>query len=432
MTSTDLVPAERDPSRVLALIEPASKVVEALSQTTFVPKEYRGKPAELLAAILTGAEMGLPPMTAMNQFHPIQGRSVPSATAMRAVVLSQGHSLWVEESSDKKVTVCGRRRGAPVEESTRVTWTEDKAKRAGLSGKENWRKYPQQMLIARATAELCRTVFADCLAGIPYTAEEVEDGDFPEFDSMGDRPTDQPNPKPKPRTRQKPAPQSVPVAPPPVEADPMARAEARRSMAAGESTADADDDGIIDAEIVEDDEPAPAGTIDPKDLRRIHAVSHQVWPDEEECKTFVLDLVEILDGGRHLSRSDIPAHVAAKLLWTLEQCVEVDGLADELLDREREVFTRAGGGLAVRAVGARGGGAAPPSDPAPSVPDGLPDGEAGWRAAAKAGGGLTALYRQAAAVAVELGVEAPSSAEAVAEAPVELRVRLWSWLQGAA
>lgn len=196
--------------------------------------------------------------------------------------------------------------------------------------------------------------------------------------------------------------------------------------AAGAPVVAEPDEGPVEA-------PASAGTIDPKDLRHLHAVSHQVWPDEEECKTFVLDLVEILDGGRHLSRSDIPAHVVAKLLWTLEQCVEVDGLADELLDREREVFTRAGGGLAVRAVGARGGGADPAPVPA-VVPDGLPEGD-GWRAAGKAGGkALSAVFRQAAVIAGEMGVDVPDawSVAVVDGLPVELRVALAGWLRGAA
>ena len=48
------------------------------------------------------------------------------------------------------------------------------AKRAGLADKQNWKRYPRQMLTARAVTELGRTLFADDLIlGEAYTPEEV-------------------------------------------------------------------------------------------------------------------------------------------------------------------------------------------------------------------------------------------------------------------
>jgi hypothetical protein len=45
----------------------------------------------------------------------------------------------------------------------------------GLLDKDQWKKQPQAMLIARATAEVCRWVASDAVMGMPYAAEELQD-----------------------------------------------------------------------------------------------------------------------------------------------------------------------------------------------------------------------------------------------------------------
>jgi len=172
---SDLMLYESPTSQALALVEPAYELAVKMARTSFVPAAYRGKPDELLAAILTGNELGLGPMTAMAKIHNIDGRAAISAELMRALPLAHGHTISVEEASSSKVTVVGFRKGDP-EHASRITWTADMVKRAGLEGKQNHRKYPQAMLLARATGDLCRTIFADCLAGISYTVEELQDG----------------------------------------------------------------------------------------------------------------------------------------------------------------------------------------------------------------------------------------------------------------
>lgn len=173
--TTELVPIATTPTaQALDLVEPSLRLVEQIANTTFVPNGYRGKPAELLACILTGAELGVGPMTAIAKIHNVQGRSGLSSELARALVLSKGHDLWIEESAPSRVTVAGQRSGS--ERVTRITWSLEMADRAGLKAKENWRKYPQAMLLARATGDLCRAVFADVLAGISYMSEELDDG----------------------------------------------------------------------------------------------------------------------------------------------------------------------------------------------------------------------------------------------------------------
>lgn len=144
-----------------------------ISDTDFVPKAFRKKPEAVMAALLTGRELGLGPMTALQRIHVIEGKAGLDAQGMRALALSHGHDLWIIESTPDKCTVGGRRRGSEHEQT--VTWTIQEARTAGLAGKGNWKGYPRQMLQARATAEMCRLIAADALGGMAYSSEELED-----------------------------------------------------------------------------------------------------------------------------------------------------------------------------------------------------------------------------------------------------------------
>jgi hypothetical protein len=93
---------------------------------------------------------------------------------MRALVQAQGHQWADGDVTDTRAVDRGRRRGES--EWTEVTFTADQAKRAGI----DLGKYPQDKLYARATSRLARRKFADVIAGMPYSAEELEDGEAAE------------------------------------------------------------------------------------------------------------------------------------------------------------------------------------------------------------------------------------------------------------
>ncbi len=148
-------------------------IAERLVKTSFVNEQFKNKAAEATAAILAGAEVGLSPMASLRSFDIIQGVAAPRAMTLRAIVQSAGHEMWVEQSTDDKAIVCGRRRGS--ERVERAVWTMQRAQRLKLTGKDNWQKQPQAMLLARATSECARLVAADAILGVPYAAEEIED-----------------------------------------------------------------------------------------------------------------------------------------------------------------------------------------------------------------------------------------------------------------
>ena len=151
----------------------AHTLAQSLVQTAFVPQTYRGKPAEATAAILAGAELGLNPLASLRAFDNIQGTAAPKAITLRAVAQAHGHDVEVAEESDVKAVVEYRRRGSDT--WRRVEWTIEQARGLGLTSKDNWKKQPKAMLVARATAEAARRVASDAILGIPYSAEELED-----------------------------------------------------------------------------------------------------------------------------------------------------------------------------------------------------------------------------------------------------------------
>jgi hypothetical protein len=151
----------------------AYQAARQLVTTSFVPASYKGKPEEAAAAILTGQEIGLSPLASLRAIDIIQGVPAMRAVALRALVQNEGHEIWTEESTATQAIVCGRRKGSDKVE--RSVWTMDRARGLGLVSKDNWRKQPIAMLLARATSELVRLIAADKLLGIPYSVEELVD-----------------------------------------------------------------------------------------------------------------------------------------------------------------------------------------------------------------------------------------------------------------
>ena len=210
-----LVPAEAHRPAWIELMGPAGQLADKICETEFVPARLRKRPAAVMACILSGEEAGVGPMQSLRQiFVTDDGKVGMAAELMRSLVLREGHEIWPEDYNNTRVTMAGRRRGQ--ETPTRVTWTIDDAKKAGLMNRRNWQNYPRAMLTARATTELCRLIFADVIAGISYSLEELEDGDVdlgaPPLEPSGDQPKTTTRKAAPARTRTK-----KPPAPPPAE-----------------------------------------------------------------------------------------------------------------------------------------------------------------------------------------------------------------------
>lgn len=127
---------------------------------------------EAIALMLVAQAEGAHPAQAARDYHVIQGRPALKADAMLARFQAAGGSVKWTSYTDKKVAgLFSHPQGGELE----IEWTMDRAKAAGLTGKQTWKQYPRQMLRARVISEGIRTVYPGVAVGV-YTPEEV--GDF--------------------------------------------------------------------------------------------------------------------------------------------------------------------------------------------------------------------------------------------------------------
>jgi len=177
-TQAPALPAVQPTAGTTALVAWAQEanlaydMAQKLAATSFVPQSLRGKPGDIAAAILAGSELGLKPMATLKSIDIIQGTPALRAHAMRAVIQTQGHDIELVHSDDTRCVMRGRRAGSETWQE--VEWTTDRARLMGLLGKDQWKKNPKGMLVARATGDICRLIASDALHGMPYAAEEYE------------------------------------------------------------------------------------------------------------------------------------------------------------------------------------------------------------------------------------------------------------------
>lgn len=162
-------------SNSLAIIPRDSNDAFSIAQKAVESKLFSNfrSPEEAFIVILTGAEYGVTPMRALRGFHVIGGKACPSADFLASLVLASGKCKEWEfvERTDERVTLQTLRAGSSRPSSS--TWTIERAVKAGVTNNPTWKKYPAQMLSARAIAELARQVYPDVCAGM-YTPDEME------------------------------------------------------------------------------------------------------------------------------------------------------------------------------------------------------------------------------------------------------------------
>lgn len=143
---------------------------ESLVKTGFLPQAIK-TPEQALAIMLTGRELGIPAMAALNTINVIQGKPAVSPQLMLALIERSGQleNIQFEQDEDGTVIVRMKRRGRSAHTEA---FGPDEARAMGLLGKDNYKKQPYVMYKWRAVAACARTVFPDVILGL-YTPDEM-------------------------------------------------------------------------------------------------------------------------------------------------------------------------------------------------------------------------------------------------------------------
>lgn len=156
----------------------ATRAADLVAASDFAPKDFKGKPGNVLVAWQMGVEVGLKPMQALQNIAVINGRPSLWGDAFLAVIHAHPHFIdcieWLEDREGEGLTaVCVmKRRGR---EDVLRTFSEADAKQAGLYNKQGpWVQYRKRMLQMRARGFAGRDQFADALRGMTI-AEEAYD-----------------------------------------------------------------------------------------------------------------------------------------------------------------------------------------------------------------------------------------------------------------
>lgn len=128
-------------------------------------------PEQAISLMLVAQAEGRHPASAAQDYDIIQNKPAKKAIAMLRDFQQAGGSIeWHELSDTKAEATFSHSQGGKV----KIDWDIPRANKAGLCGKDNWKKYPRAMLRSRVVSEGVRTVFPAATGGC-YTPEEVED-----------------------------------------------------------------------------------------------------------------------------------------------------------------------------------------------------------------------------------------------------------------
>ena len=135
-------------------------------------------PQQVMVALLAGSELGLPPTTSLKWIMTFGNTPVLHSDGPIGVALRSGQVEWFKngyegEPGTPERTAWYEIKRQGIGEPVRWTFSLAQATKAGLTNKDNWRKFDERMLFNRARAFAIRDLFSDCLGGLSIR-EELE------------------------------------------------------------------------------------------------------------------------------------------------------------------------------------------------------------------------------------------------------------------
>lgn len=114
---------------------------------------------------------GRHPALAARDYDIIQGQPSKKAEAMQRDFLRAGGRIEWHEVSDTKADATFSH---PIGGTKRIDWDMDRVSKAGLAGKDSYKKYPRAMLRSRCISEGVKIIWPAATSGM-YTPEEQAD-----------------------------------------------------------------------------------------------------------------------------------------------------------------------------------------------------------------------------------------------------------------
>lgn len=150
--------------------EEIERAVRALAAGRLLPQGVSVEAA--IVACAKGAELGVPPMQAIQTIPIINGRPSMEAKLMLALAYRRlpGFDYQILKWDQRGCTIKARR--SPQHSWVTVTYDEADAKAAGLLGKGTWKAHPKALYFARTCAMVCRAIAPDVFAGL-YDPDEA-------------------------------------------------------------------------------------------------------------------------------------------------------------------------------------------------------------------------------------------------------------------
>lgn len=139
--------------------------------TGIVPKAYASNESAIAACIVTGAELGIGAMESLRSIYIVDGKPQLAADLMMRIAIQRGVTIeWISLTDE----VAHARFRRPSFPDHVAQWTIEDARRAGLAGKDVWKKYPRAMLRARCVSEALRAWAPDVLGAGVYVEGEFD------------------------------------------------------------------------------------------------------------------------------------------------------------------------------------------------------------------------------------------------------------------
>lgn len=140
---------------------------DVLVKTGFLPKSITS-PEQAMAIILTGRELGIGPMAALQGIDVIQGKPSVSPQLMLAMANGTGQveDIKVETGNDGATVTIKRKGRSPYT----TTFGPKEARAMALDGKDNYKKQAPVMYQWRAIGANLRVTFPDVIKGM-YVAD---------------------------------------------------------------------------------------------------------------------------------------------------------------------------------------------------------------------------------------------------------------------